>query len=497
MNDQAFFDLLRKDRAARRKAAWDSFSAFFGIYFGHYIKYKSAPFHEEIFRILQDPEVSLFALIAFRGSGKSTIVSLAYVLWAIMCSPQMKFVVLVGMTQEQVRQLLKNIRTELENNELLRNDLGPFHEEENEWRQTSLVLESYGARIMAVSVDQSVRGLRHREHRPGLIVCDDLEDLQATTTREGRDKTARWFTGELLPMGDITTRTIVIGNLLHDDALLRRIKRSIESKTLRGVYCEYPLLDADGNCLWPGKFSTSESIECERQRIGNEEAWQREFLLRLLPDVDQVVMREWVKYYDVIPQDIERHYCFTAIAIDPAVSQKSTADCTAIVCARVYYVDGHYRVYMLPHPVNARLSPLEVVEKAKFLSDTLYDGKTVRVFVEDVAAQHVFVELCKLQQMHTEGIQIGSQDKRARLSVAACAMQAGRVFFPTKGADLLIEQLVGFPRERFDDLADAFSLLVNKVTLKKHASFGAAVIYDDGSVDGYGSLARCSCGPDY
>ena len=70
--------------------------------------------------------------------------------------------------------MLKNLRTELENNHLLRHDLGPFREEEDEWRNTSLVISNYEARIMAVSVDQSVRGIRHKQHRPDLIICDDI-----------------------------------------------------------------------------------------------------------------------------------------------------------------------------------------------------------------------------------------------------------------------------------------------------------------------------------
>ncbi len=496
MSHHDFINLLRDDRNARREAARRSFPVFFALYFAHYIKYESPPFHEEIFKLLQDPDVSLLALIAFRGSGKSTIVSLAYVLWAIMGIPQSKFVLLVGMTQEQVRQLLRNIRIELEINELLRNDLGPFHEEENEWRQTSLVLESYGARIMAVSVDQGVRSLRHRQNRPDLIICDDAEDLQSTATRESRDKTTQWFTGELLPMGDKNTRTIVIGNLLHDDSLLRRIKRSIEAGKSSGVYRQYPLIDDDGKCLWPGKFPTPESIEKERMRIGNETAWQREYLLRILPDDDQIIPREWVRMYDCIPSDLEKNYQFTVTAIDPAFGQKSTADYTAMVSARVYYIEGHHRFYILPYPINERLSVLDTVEKAKYLSRTIDGGKRTKVYVEDVQFQRALVEMLQREEVNVEGVQLHGQDKTARLKIAGLSMQAGRVFFPLQGAEQLIEQLVGFPRESHDDLPDAFSLLINQVTLQKRSSFGGAIFYDDGSVVGGGIFSGMSRGSD-
>ncbi|MEN9881393.1 MAG: hypothetical protein RLZZ308_576, partial [Candidatus Parcubacteria bacterium] len=49
------------------------------------------------------------------------------------------------------------------------------------------------------------------------------------------------------------------------------------------------------------------------------------------------------------------------------------------------------------------------------------------------------------------------------------------VKFPKQGCEELIEQLVGFGVEKHDDLADAFSLLVN-TTLDKHSGEGTILI---------------------
>ncbi len=119
---------------------------------------------------------------------------------------------------------MKNIKEELESNELLRSDLGPFREENvDEWRSYSLVLPQYGAKIMAASTGTAVRGLRHGQFRPDLIIGDDLEDQATTKTRESRDKTYKWLTGEVIPAGDHTTRLVIIGNLLHEDSLIMRL----------------------------------------------------------------------------------------------------------------------------------------------------------------------------------------------------------------------------------------------------------------------------------
>ncbi|MFH0851434.1 MAG: hypothetical protein V1876_01665, partial [Candidatus Peregrinibacteria bacterium] len=145
----------------RRKLAYERLHYFLPFYFSEYITYKMAPFQQEMVSLLQNENVNPLVIDAFRGACKSTYVSLVYVLYAIMCSPQKKYVLLVSQTQEQARQLLKNIRVELERNVLLQADLGPFREEEDEWRNATLVISKFNARITALSVGQSMRGLRH------------------------------------------------------------------------------------------------------------------------------------------------------------------------------------------------------------------------------------------------------------------------------------------------------------------------------------------------
>jgi hypothetical protein len=130
---------------------------------------------------------------------------------------------------------MMNIRTELEGNDVLKKDLGPFQEESDEWGSFSLVFKKHGARITVASSEQSIRGIRHNEHRPDLIICDDVEDVQSTKTREGRDKTYNWLRGEVIPAGDKNTRLIIVGNLLHEDSLLMRIKDEISKGKAKGI----------------------------------------------------------------------------------------------------------------------------------------------------------------------------------------------------------------------------------------------------------------------
>lgn len=239
---QELTDTMIRDRKVRTAITKRSHWYFFHFYFAHYVKYATALFQAEIFDLTENEAAGNFFVVAFRGSGKSTIITTSYPLWAILGEQQKKFVLILCQTQSQAKQHMMNLRRELENNALLKSDLGPFREESDEWGSSSLVFSKLGARITAASSEQSIRGLRHNQHRPDLIIGDDVEDLASTKTREGRNKTYQWLTGEVIPTGDRTTRLVIVGNLLHEDSLLMRIKENIERQKIKGVFKEYPLV---------------------------------------------------------------------------------------------------------------------------------------------------------------------------------------------------------------------------------------------------------------
>ncbi len=460
MESNEIIQQLLKDPKARTKAVRKSHRLFFSTYFSHYINCPAAPFHTEIFTLTEDRSLPLLAITAFRGSAKSTIISLSYVLWAIMGCHEMKYILLVGQTQEQARVMLKNIREELESNAVLRGDLGPFREEEDEWRNSTIVIGNYNAKISAVSVDQSVRGVRHGANRPDLIICDDVEDVASAKTKEGRGKTSNFVKGELIPAGHQATRVIVIGNLVHEKCFLRSLKQEIADDTRKGAYREYPLLDIEGKCLWPGKYPTPQAIEDERQRVGDEVAWHREYLLKILSTNELVVRPEWIRYYDHLSTDL---LIATAIGVDLAISQNDSADCTAMVVAKAFKVGKSYKIYILPRPVNAHLTVYGTAETAKQLVLAYGGLRLVHVYVEDVGYQSAAVEVMKEHELMAKGVKVYGMDKRARLALASRFIESGHVLFPREGAEELIMQLTGFGKELHDDLADAFSLLIPKI----------------------------------
>jgi hypothetical protein len=61
------------------------------------------------------------------------------------------------------------------------------------------------------------------------------------------------------------------------------------------------------------------------------------------------------------------------------------------------------------------------------------------------------------------GINPHGGDKRARLHISSSYVKNGNIFFPRLRSAELVNQLVNFGVERYDDLVDAFTMMVNQV----------------------------------
>ena len=98
------WEQIRLNRNVRMELAKKHLYWFFHLYFGHYIEFETADFQREIFQAVADDDIEHLVIVAFRGSGKSTIVSMAYPLWAMIGVMQKKYIVIVSQPQQQAQQ---------------------------------------------------------------------------------------------------------------------------------------------------------------------------------------------------------------------------------------------------------------------------------------------------------------------------------------------------------------------------------------------------------
>ncbi|MCT4591890.1 MAG: hypothetical protein N4A36_00680 [Candidatus Gracilibacteria bacterium] len=450
---------MAQDEVLRRAITKESHYWFFHMYFSDYITCPTADFQKKIIDLTENDE-SLVIIQAFRGSGKSTIVSMSYPIWAILGKQQKKFVVIFSRTQKQAKLIFSNLKAELEHNKLLAHNLGPFREESNEWNSSTIVLPKHNARIMISSNEQGIRGIKHRATRPDLLICDDIEDLDSVRTQDGRDKIFNWLSGDVFNLGDqITTKMVIVGNLLHRDAVLNRFKEKIESGEKDGSFHEFPLVK-DGVILWPRKFKTMADIEALRRKVADEATFQREFMLYLMPTCEQVIFKEWMKYIDNIPEGAVLKEIL--LSMDLAVSESQKADYTTIVTGMIFTLDGEEFLFIHPYPINEKLTFPETVSKIQELYNRPgSENQKQTVLIEEVGYQKALTQQLRSEcpDMNIEPVS-PKGDKRARLALSGQAIRSGKVWFPTFGIKDLENQILDFGVEKHDDLADAFSQMV-------------------------------------
>ncbi len=160
------------------------------------------PLHKELWELCTSEDKQV-AIAAPRGFAKSTAITHAYVL-AMVLFRQRDYVLIVSDTEGQAVQFLGDIKKELVENDLLRETFGITLTRGKLTKDTESVAictfdDGKQFRIEVKGSEQKVRGLKWRNKRPNLIVCDDLENDEIVLNEERRLKFRQWFNNALIP----------------------------------------------------------------------------------------------------------------------------------------------------------------------------------------------------------------------------------------------------------------------------------------------------------
>jgi len=377
-----------------------------------------------------------------RGHAKSTVMSLAVPLWWI-CEGHKRFIVLVADTSHQAEMFLQAIIEELERNELLIEDYGPFIKPlmDNKgqpvaWRDREIVTAD--CTVAAFGAGKAIRGVKKGEHRPDAVVVDDLENDEHVRTVEQRDKLDNWFLRALMNLGDIDTDIFVVGTVLHHDSVLaRRLKDPAwQSHT-------WAAIDEAGAALWPDKWSL-DALRDKQHEIGSI-AFSCEYMNDPTALGAGVFKDPWFRYYDSVPEGLPKY-----AGVDLAISKKEHADETAVVKVAT---DGE-RIYVID-AVSDRLS----FRESEALVMGRCDDCTV-VAIESTAYQVAMAEeLLRNSRLPIREVH-PTKDKVTRAIQLSAHVEAGRVLFDRYRHTELIRQMLDFPRGAHDDLVDALGYAV-------------------------------------
>jgi phage terminase large subunit-like protein len=224
--------------------------------------------------------------------------------------------------------------------------------------------------------------------------------------------------------------------------LIRRLQEQIDNGERTGTYREYPVIDKNDHIYWPGKFPDLESIKTEELRIGDKFAWANEFLLTPLGDKEPIIEEGWIQRYIEIPQELRNQSIAYASGVDLAVSEKRTADYTAIVGAKIVGTGEDMKIYLLPNPLNAKTRLPVTIDNICTIASS-HDNKHT-FYVEEVGTQLGLTQLLKERDIKAIGVAVGRNDKRTRLALISDWIRSGKILFPHKGTEDLERQILNF-----------------------------------------------------
>ena len=220
----------------------------------------------------------LAGVAAPREHAKSTALTHDYGLATLLFRAQ-DYIVIVSATEELAMGHLADIAKELrENDDLIR-----------EFKIKGLVTDSksdiivafqdgHQARFIAKGAGQKMRGMKWNGKRPGLIICDDLEEDEQVENYDRRKKFRRWFYRALLPCRRRGGLVRMHGTILHEDALLTRLLRATTWSTK--LFRAHRGFDEFDEILWPEQFPESR-LRAIRQAFiddGDAAGYSQEYL---------------------------------------------------------------------------------------------------------------------------------------------------------------------------------------------------------------------------
>lgn len=521
---------LTGENGIRKRLAALDMNYFGRAYLPHYFSRPSPEFHDDLDKIWREGVLkgiiplgddarmvnaqpgSRRATAAPRGHAKSTNLTFKGSLHAILYQYK-RYILLLSDTYDQAAGFLSAIKEEMEDNNAIREDFGDLRG--GVWREDVITTKT-GIKVEAIGAGQKIRGRKHKNWRPDLMVLDDIENDENVRTPEQRRKLENWFTKAVSKAGDGYSDIIYIGTLLHYDSLLAKVLkkpgyRSIKYKAVlsfsssplwerwESIYTDLADEDHEANALdffeknrmemlagtsvlWEAKNSYYDLM---KSRIDDGEAsFNSELQNEPINPDDCLFNEEWFDTYN--PHDIDfsaANFAFYGF-VDPSLGKSRKSDYSAIITLALDKLTGY--MYVADADISRRHPDAiitDTLEKAVWLKKT-YNKKYVRFGVETVQFQWFLKEeLAKASaraRIYLPIVEVHqSSDKVLRIQTLQPDIKNRYIKFDRR-QKLLLEQLKFFPMANHDDGPDALEGVrtlaqggnKKRLIIKKRRGFG-------------------------
>lgn len=512
------------ERGLRRQLAAFDMSYFGRAYLPHYFIRKSPHFHEELDEIwsrgvmkgknpAKDAKVisrekgSRNVVAAPRGHAKSTNFTFKDSLHAVLYGYK-HYILILSDSSDQAEGFLEDIKTELEENGNIIMDFGSL-KGEKAWR-TGVILTKNDIKVEAIGSGKKVRGRRHRNWRPDLIVLDDIENDENVNTSDQRKKLKSWFDKAVSKAGDTYTDIMYIGTILHYDSLLSNVLKNprYKAKTYRAVisFAENGKLWDEWESIYTNLFNERHEEDArtfyeaheEEMLAGTEVLWEEKLSYYDLMEIrvsegeasfnselqndpidpDNATFNpEWFDYYEPELMDWSDSDFIFIGSNDPSLGKNKKSDTSSIINLALSLSTGY--MYVADASVEKRKPDViidDVIEMSKRLKRDYRKG-FYKFGVETVQFQYFFKDVLAQKSVEQgeyipiEEIQ-SSVNKVLRIESLQPVIKNKYLKF-NRNHKTLLKQLEEFPMGRNDDAPDGLQMAVQLAqTVKMVASKG-------------------------
>lgn len=421
-----------------------------------------APFHRICWQRVTSKHPKV-AIAAPRGHAKSTAITFAYALAGCLFG-EFSFPVIFSKTYTIAVEFLRTITMELQDNDLLSSTFGFSKLIKDSENDKIFEFENgYQFRVMAMGMDQPVRGLKWGSRRPDVMLLDDIEDDEEVLNDERREKLLNKLLQAIIPAGSPKTKYRMVGTVLHRSSALETLLKSKVWDTLRFEACDEDC--SPESILWPEMYDQTMllSIKQGYAEQGKLDKFNMEY--RNSPTDRTAALFKEADLLPITPADRE-HLADNPyprlVGGDFAISVKTRRDYTVFMVA----VSGPQNWTYIVDVMRARLDSegivttmFEMEEKHRLLTGNnplqwfVEDGaifKALRFSLDsEMMQRNVFLNLTPMNP--------GTTDKRTRSMPFRARVAARKVKFDHEAPwwPALREELLDFDRGVNDDQVDA------------------------------------------
>ena len=404
-------------------------------------------------------DITNACVVAPRGHAKSTALTHVFTL-ATALFRQETYMILVGSNEEMAIEALGDIARELRENELLIEhfEIKGFAVD----AKTDIIVQladGHEFRIIARGSGQKMRGRKWKGKRPGLIICDDLEDDEQVESADRRQKFRKWFNRALIPAMRRGGKVRIHGTILHEDALLARLQKDSEWGAL--FFKAHEGFDDFSNILWPEQF-TEQALRAIRQRYINDmdpPGYSQEYLNDPFDNSEAYLRKDDFIGMTLDDFDVVGKVC---IGVDFAVSKKDKANRSSFTTGSL----GADNIIRIIDQVVGRMDSGEIIEEMFSLQER---HSPEFFFVEDGVIWKTLEPLL-IAEMQVRGVFlnclaiVSAKDKATRGRSLQKRMRAGAVRFHKQAAWYVpyeneMLRFTGMAEATLDDQFDSTAIL--------------------------------------